>query len=121
MRKPELKQMLLAASSKALKTSQVHLDAMESYINIHKSCNLTPQLYNDQLPEADWIELLFNQILTSRQSHFKISKSNVSKIGNNKLATRLSILNGKIPLKDLNMTINSFKLKYKNLNCIYKM
>ena len=106
MRKPELKQMLLAASSKALKTSQVHLDAMESYINIHKSCKralpsqllkykhaiLVHNLYNNKQPEVDSIELNFNQILTSHQTHFKISKSNVFKIGNNKLASRLSVL-----------------------------
>ena len=89
--------MLLAASAKALKISQIHPAPIETYVNIHKSRNralpsqimqykhaiLLHKLYNEQLPEADFIELNFNQNLTSRQYHFKISKSNVFKIGSN--------------------------------------
>ena len=125
--KPELNQMLLAASANALKTSQRHPDRMESFINIHKSCKralprqmieykhaiLLHKLYNEQQPVTDWIELNTNQILTSRQTLFKITKSNAFKIGNNKLTTRLCILNNKVILQDLNMSLDSFKVKYK--------
>ena len=125
--KPELNQMLLAASANALKTSQRHPDRMESFINIHKSCKralprqmieykhaiLLHTLYNEQRPVTDWIELNTNQILTSRQTHFKIARSNAFKIGNNKLTTRLCILNNKVILQDLNMSLDSFKVKYK--------
>ena len=80
----------------------------------YKHAILLHKLYNEHFPEADFIELNFNQNLTSRQSHFKISKSNAYKVGNNMLATRLSTLNGKILLQDLNMSINGYKIKYKN-------
>ena len=102
-------------------------DPMESYIDIHVSCKrslpsqlmtfkhaiLLHKLYNEKFPGVDWIELNFNQILTSWPTTFKINKSNAYKIGNNKLSLRLSVLNGKIPLQDLNMSLDSFKVKYK--------
>ena len=125
--KPELNQMILAASANALKTSQRHPDRMESFINIHKSCKralphqiieykhaiLLHKLYNEHQPVTDWVELNTNQILISRQTHFKITRSNTFKIGNNKLTTRLCILNNKITLQDLNMSLDSFKVIYK--------
>ena len=56
---------------------------------IHKSCKrallsqliefkhtiLLHELYNEHQPVTDWIELKTNQILTSRQTHFKITKN----------------------------------------------
>ena len=41
-----------------------------------KHAILLHTLYNEQLPDTDWIELKINQILTSRQTHIKVSKSN---------------------------------------------
>ena len=78
-------------------------------------------LYNEHLPEADFIELNVNQNLTSRQSHFKISKSNAYKVGNNMLATRLSTLNGKILLKDLRYQSMATKLNIKIVYCKYEI
>ena len=123
----ELKQMLLSASAKALKISQRRPDPMESYLNVHKSCEralpsqilefkhavVLHNIYNTQIPKDDWIDLNFNQILTSRQTKFQTSKSNNFKIGNNKLISRLSILNNKINLDDLNLSLANFKVKYK--------
>ena len=127
--KPELNQMLLSSSANALKISQRHPDRMESFTNVHKNCKralpiqiieykhaiLLHKLYNDQIPVSDWVELNFNQILTSRQTLFKVTKNNNFKVGNNKLTSRISILNGKIPLKDLNLSLNAFKVKYKKI------
>ena len=76
--------MLLLASAKALITSQKHPDPMESFINTHTSYKRAPpselivykhlillhKIYNEKLPVTDWVELNFNQILTSRQTHF---------------------------------------------------
>ena len=70
-------------------------------------------MYNSYCPQMDWIELNFNQTTTSRQTHFNTIKSNRFNVGNNLLASRLSILNLKIPLIDLNMSLASFKVKYK--------
>ena len=71
------------------------------------------KLYNSQSPEMDWIELNFNQTLTLRQTHFTILKSNNFAVGNNLFSARLSILNSKIPLIDLNLSLDSFKVKCK--------
>ena len=46
---------------------------------------------------------------------FILYKDNKFKIRNNFLASRLTILNWKIELIDLNLSLSSFKIKYKNL------
>ena len=127
--KAPLKQLLLSASAKALKLSQRTPDPFESFINIHKSCNraspeqmiiykhaiLLHKLYNTHQPQTDWIELNFNQILTSWQEHFKSIKNNNYIVGGNLLSTRLSVLNRKVLLDDLNLTLASYKVKYKQI------
>ena len=125
--KPSLKQLLLSASTNALKLCQRTPDMYESFINIHKSCQratpnqmivykhaiLLHKLYNNNLPKADWVELNFQQILTSRQTTFKIIKSNNYLVGNNLISSRLTVFNNKIDLNDLNLSLDSFKVKYK--------
>ena len=82
----------------------------ESYIDMHKSCNratpnqiitykhalLLHKLYNVNFPQADWLDLNIHQTFTSRQTKFKIIKTNNYLVGHNILAARLSILNDKI-------------------------
>ena len=125
--KPPLKQLLLSASANALKLSQRSPNRYESFIDIHKSCDratpnqmmnykhaiLLHKLYNNNQPSADWVDLNIQQILTSRQTEFNILKSNNFLVGNNLLATRLAILNNKICLADLNLSLDSYKVKYK--------
>ena len=114
--KPELKQHLLSASANALKLAQLHLDRMESFINVHKNTN---RAVPDKLllfKHAVLLHKLFNNqtpLLDSRQSHFKVIKSSNYKIGNNILSNRLSVLNNKILLDNLNLSLNAFKYKYK--------
>ena len=60
---------------------------------------------------TEWVNLNINQVLTSRQTKFKINKTNASKIGLNALANHLSILNDKIPLPLLNLGMDSMKMK----------
>ena len=60
---------------------------------------------------AWWIGV--DTTFTSRQTTFKTIKSSNFKVGENLLSTRLSILNGIIPLIDLNLSLNAFKVKYK--------
>ena len=95
--KPPLKQLLLSASANALKNSQREPNPFESFINVHKSCKratpnqmiqfkhaiLLHNLYSNNLPQADWLDLNFNQILTSRQTSFKIIKTNNFLVENN--------------------------------------
>jgi hypothetical protein len=127
--KPHLKQLILSASATALKLSQRAPDMYESYVNVHKSCNratpnqiviykhalLLHKLYNGIFPQAEWLDLNIHQTFTTRQTKFKITKSNNYLVGNNILATRLSILNEKIALEDLNLSLDSFKVKYKQI------
>ena len=124
---PEIKQHLLSASANALKLAQRHPDRMESFINIHntlkratphnlmvfKHAVLLHKLFNNQNPPLEWVDLHFKQTFNSRQTFFNVIKSSNYKIGSNILSNRFSILNNKILLDDLNLSLNSFKTKYK--------
>ena len=91
------KAILLPATSNALKLSQKTTNFYESFIDIRKSCKrATPnqmitykqtilKLYNNNLPQADWIEPYTQQIFTSHHTTFKIIKINNYLVGNNNL------------------------------------
>ena len=127
--KERLKTKLLSASAKALKMCMKNYDPFISFENLHAiNKRATPnmmllykhsielhKLYNANNQSTEWIELNLNQILTSRQTTFRTHKTNKLKIGNNALANRLAILNNKISLDWLNLGINSFKVKCKEL------
>ena len=124
---PEIKQHLLSATANALKLAQRHPDRMESFINIHntlkratphnlmvfKHAVLLHKLFNNQNPPLEWVDLHFKQTFNSRQTFFNVIKSRNYKIGSNILSNRFSILNNKILLDDLNLSLNCFKTKYK--------
>ena len=63
----------------------------------------------------DWIDLNFNQLLTSRETFFNCVKSTHSKTGNNLLSSRLTVLNKKIKLQNLNMSIVPYKVTCKHI------
>ena len=127
--KPQIKQLILSASANALKCSQRKPDPMQSFLNIHleakratpekfmiyKHAILLHKLYNTQSPNLEWVDLHFKQTFNPRYSFFSILKDTNYKIGNNILTARLSILNQKINLSDLNLNPNSFKVKYKEI------
>ena len=127
--KPILKQQILSASARALKISQRNPDPMDSFINIHHECKkalpnqimeykhsiLLYKIYNLQTPKLDWIDLNFNQLLSSREKFFNFVKSSHSKTGNNLLSSRLTVLNKKIKLQNLNMSIVPYKVICKNI------
>ena len=73
------------------------------------------QLYNSKKPSLEWYALNFNQILSSRQTNFKIAKTNRLKVGLNALANRLFILNEQVPLIWLGGGFETFKVKCKKL------
>ena len=125
--KSSLKHSLLSASAKAIKLCMFYPDimilykqlhkmnkrALPSEIMIYKHALQLHKLYNTELRTQEWCHLNFNQILTSRQDSFKTHISNKNKVGLNALANRLNILNGIIPLKWLNISFHSFKIKCK--------
>ena len=73
------------------------------------------RLYNCNKPTFEWCALHFNQILTSRQTKFKIQISNHLKVGLNALANRLFILNNQIPITWLDGGYETFKVKSKEM------
>ena len=73
------------------------------------------KVFNQTDPSLDCINLHFDQILTSRQTEFLISKTNKTKVGLNILSNRFAILNGLIPLRWLNFNIDTYKIHCKKL------
>ena len=82
-------------------------------LQIYKHAILLFRLYNSIDTTSDWVRLNFQQTLMSRQTNFIILKNNNYKIGNNLICNRLSLLNNKIPLKWLTLTLETFKMKCK--------
>ena len=127
--KNELKKKMTSISAKAIKTCMYYPDRMISYENTHKMNNRAMpeafmsyktaiqlhKVYNQTDPSLDWINLHFDQILTSRQTEFLISKTNKTKVGLNILSNRFAILNGLIPLRWLNLNIDTYKIHCKKL------
>ena len=124
---PNSKQLLLVASAKALRLCIKYQNKVFSYVDIHKiTKRATPnqillykhaillfKLYNSIDTTQEWVNLNFQQILTSRQVNFMISKTNSYKIGINLVCNRLTVLNNKIPLNWLRLSFPSFKIKCK--------
>ena len=73
------------------------------------------KLYNSKEHSLEWLHLNHNQILTSRQTHFKIMRSNTLRVGLNALANRLASINGKKNLMWLNLSYESFKIRCKEI------
>ena len=119
----------LSISKSTKKIAQNNPNFYESSINVHKSCIkafpnqilkykhaiLLHKTYNSYCPKMDWIEMNFYQTFTSCQTHFNTIKANNFNVGNNLLASRLSVLNLMIPLNDLNLSLDTFKVKYKSI------
>ena len=123
-----LKNSLLSISAKALKICAKSSDVwMLSYPNLHEmagratpdkimSYKLALQLYrtfNDESPTQDWININFNLNTSSRQDRFSINKTNKLKIGMNIISNRFNCLNGKIDLRLLNSSYQSYKVHCK--------
>ena len=123
------KRMLLSASANALKLCNLYYDPTISYIDLHtlhkralptkfcfyRHCLLLYRVFNNSIPEKDWLDLNFKMICTSRQTKFEITNDSNYRVGNNILSNRLSCVNKKIPLEMLNLTIEAFKIRCKNM------
>jgi hypothetical protein len=68
------------------------------------------KLFNSPYHSIEFASLNVNLVLTPRQSQFQIIKTQRLKIGANNLSNRLYVLNGKIPLDWLNLSLGSFKI-----------
>ena len=79
----------------------------------YKTALLLYRLFNDNVPEDEWIQLNVNIINTSRQTRFMTNRNHSTKVGLNCIANRLHMLNDKIPLTWLNKSFNSFEIECK--------
>ena len=66
-------------------------------------------------PNEDWIDLNWQQNFNNRCEKFMIIGSSRLKVGKNLLPNRLGVLNNKIELQWMNQSLDTFKIKYKDL------
>ena len=123
------KKLLLSASANALKLCNNFYDPSLSYLELHRIHKralpnnfclyrhslLLYKLFNNISPTRDWLDLNFQIVNTSRQVNFEVQNHSTYKVGNNILSNRLSILNKKITLDMLNLSLESYKIKCKAL------
>ena len=124
-----LKHSVLVASANACKLALHYPNQMISYLNLHAIlkratpemfCNykLALQLYktfNRSLPHEEWINLNFEQQITTRQTFFKMNSNNNLRVGLNAISNRFFYLNDKIPLEILNKNPVQYKLACKKI------
>ena len=84
----------------------------ENYLKYRHALALYKILWRNN-NSLEFAALNFNFILTSRQSNFKALKNNRLKVGLNALANHFYILNNRIPLCELNKSLDSFKIYCK--------
>ena len=127
--KPRLKNLILAASACAMKVLNNPRDIRISHIQLHKfekralpmdfsKYRLAIQLhkiYNGSTMNDDWIDMNMQQNFNARNIKFHITNMSRLKIGINMLCNRLKVLNGKINLDWLNLSLTSYKLKMKEI------
>ena len=118
---------LLTFSSTAIKMAFHYPRYLISYNNLHKMAKrATPEmfckyklslllhkLYNDSFPANEWLHLNFDQIMTTRQHNFEVSRNYNYRVGLNAMVNRLQTLNGQIPLTWLNKSFVQYKLECK--------
>ena len=123
------KHLILSASANALKLCNQFYSPNISYIDLHTIHNralpnkfclyrhslLLHKAFRNEIPPKDWIDLNFQLINTRRQMFFEIRNQARFKVGNNILSNRLSCLNKKITLDLLNLPLETYKIKCKEL------
>ena len=120
---------LKTASANALKLCEKIYDPFISYVDLHKKYSralpnefylyrhslILFKIFNQMIPENDWLELNSQIVCTGRQKLFEIRNLSTYKVGNNILSNRLSCLNKKLDLDMLNLPFNSYKILCKKI------
>ena len=99
---------------------------MISYDDLHKfhkratpmKYRLSIQLFkiwNGESQNDDWVDMNFQQNFNARVDFIQIIETSKLKIGKNIIMNRLSILSRLIKYDWLNLSLNSFKIKVKDL------
>ena len=87
--------------------------ATPNEITVYKHALLLHKTYNNLTMSIDWTNLFFNQHFNARYNLVKFFNTSKYKIGNNILANRFIVLNGKIDFDCLNETFETYKIKCK--------
>ena len=120
-------QHLLSTSSSALRMITLNYDYTISFIQLHsinkratptqimnyKHALLLYKIFNNQLYSKEWLALNFQQTYNARTDTINIVDTSRIKIGKNSATNRLKLINGKITFDSLNLSWNSYKIKYK--------
>ena len=120
-------QHLLSTSSSALRMITLNYDYTISFIQLHsinkratptqimnyKHALLLYKIFNNQLYSLEWLALNFQQTYNARTDTLNIVDTSRIKIGKNSATNRLKLINGKITFDSLNLSWNSYKIKYK--------
>ena len=123
------KQLILAASSNALRILNNMSDIRISYLQLHNQekralpmqfgkYRLAIQLfkiYNDSNENEDWQDMNIQQNFNARNDNFHINDFSKLKVGKNILCNRLTCLNRHVKLDWLNLSLTAFKLKLKSI------
>ena len=123
------KQLILAASSNALKMLNNVTDLRTSYKQLHTNekralpmdfakYKLAIQLYkiyNCSTFDENWMDMNHQQNFNARTKMFLINDSSKLMVGRNIISNRLNVLNNQVDLDWLNLSLISFKLKVKDL------
>ena len=127
--KTRLKNQILSASACAIKVLNSPRDIRISYNQLHKfemralpmefsKYRLAIQLhkiYNESSMNDDWMDMNVQQNFNTRNEKFHITDMSRLKIGINIMCNRLKVLNDKINLDWLNLSLTSYKLKMKEI------
>ena len=123
-----LKNKLLSSSAKAIKLCVRYDTSDISYVRFHEINQRSSQenyllykhalalykLYWSDVPTTEFCALNYNSIFTSRQTYFITFKDNKRRVGLNALANLFYPLNNRIPLMQLNKSLNLNKIFCKN-------
>ena len=73
------------------------------------------KILRDQIPSREWLALNQEQLFTFRQINCVITSTSCYKVGFNIPTGRLTVINNKINLEWLNLSLDGFKIKCKKL------
>jgi hypothetical protein len=94
--------------------------ALPNMFSKYKLALLLFKLFNNDMPNDEWLQLNINQRMTTRQTHFITAKDNLI-VGLNNLNNRLHCLHGKIPVDWLNLTFEANKIESKKNLHLYNI
>jgi hypothetical protein len=81
----------------------------------YKHAILLYKLFNDCIPSLEHLHLNFQLVDNERSEYLAFTKNEKFRVGSNILINRLAVLNGQIRKDWLNLSMDSFKVKCKEL------